>query len=176
MNATRPRPAAGSFSVPVGAGTDVTAIGFHDIAYHSGDGIGGINFDGTDWPAEQVEQLLVWSTEDFSVNPNANAIRWGTLYNFSFTADVAPITGAITVGLFKPGEPEAMTVAALIPGPPPPVCPGDTDGSGVVDVNDLNNIILDWGTDGSAHQADVDGSGVVDVGDLVEVILGWGAC
>jgi hypothetical protein len=57
-----------------------------------------------------------------------------------------------------------------------PPCPGDTDGNGQVDVDDLTAVILDWGTDGSQFNGDVDGSGIVDVDDLTAVILAWGAC
>jgi hypothetical protein len=53
-------------------------------------------------------------------------------------------------------------------------CVGDTDGSGVVDVTDLVNVIIAWGTDDPA--ADVSGDGIVDVLDLVQVILNWGVC
>ncbi|MHC5002216.1 MAG: AAA family ATPase [Planctomycetota bacterium] len=55
-------------------------------------------------------------------------------------------------------------------------CPPDTDGNGEINVDDLIRVILDWGTDGSAHNGDVDRSGIVDVDDLMEVILGWGPC
>ncbi|MHC4908152.1 MAG: S8 family serine peptidase, partial [Planctomycetota bacterium] len=53
-------------------------------------------------------------------------------------------------------------------------CPAATDGSGVVDVADLVNVILAWGNDDAG--ADVNGDGIVDVLDLVEVIVSWGAC
>ena len=33
---------------------------------------------------------LSWSTETFAQNQNANAIRWGTLYNFRFDSDQPP--------------------------------------------------------------------------------------
>jgi predicted outer membrane repeat protein len=56
------------------------------------------------------------------------------------------------------------------------LCPADTDGNGAVDADDLVNLILDWGTDGSQHGGDVDGSGVVDADDLVTLILSWGPC
>ena len=34
-------------------------------------------------------------------NASANAIRWGTLYNFRFDANAAPQSGTITLGLWK---------------------------------------------------------------------------
>jgi hypothetical protein len=62
-------------------------------------------------------------------------------------------------------------------------CPADTNGDGAVNVNDLNNVILDWGTDGSAHDGDITGAapgsppdGIVNVNDLNAVIVGWGGC
>jgi hypothetical protein len=59
---------------------------------------------------------------------------------------------------------------------PPPSCPEDVNGDGMVDVDDLTAVILDWGTDGSMFNGDVDGSGLVDVDDLTLVILAWGPC
>ena len=55
-------------------------------------------------------------------------------------------------------------------------CAGDTNGDGLVDVDDLLNVILDWDTDGSAHNGDVDDNGTVNVDDLTTVILAWGVC
>ena len=62
-------------------------------------------------------------------------------------------------------------------------CVGDTNLDGLVDVDDINNVILDWGTDGSAHGGDVTGSapgrppdGVVDSSDLIAVFVAWGGC
>ncbi|MHC4990076.1 MAG: hypothetical protein ACYTGC_03760 [Planctomycetota bacterium] len=43
-----------------------------------------------------------------------------------------------------------------------------------MNVDDLVIVILAWSTDDC--QADVDESGLVDVDDLLEVILGWGPC
>lgn len=60
--------------------------------------------------------------------------------------------------------------------PTPAVCDEDTNGDGTVDVQDLTNVILDWGSDGSGNGGDVTGDGVVDVSDLTAVILAWGDC
>ncbi len=57
---------------------------------------------------------------------------------------------------------------------PPAACPADTNGDGTVDVTDLIEVVVAWGTSDPA--ADVTGDGVVDVTDLVEVILAWGPC
>jgi hypothetical protein len=57
-----------------------------------------------------------------------------------------------------------------------PGCPGDTDGNGAVDIDDIVNVVLDFGTDGSGNGGDVDGSGVVDIDDVVLVVLSFGTC
>ncbi len=55
-------------------------------------------------------------------------------------------------------------------------CPADTEASGTVDVLDLTNVILDWGSPGLSHGGDVNCDGTVNVQDLLEVIGGWGPC
>jgi hypothetical protein len=52
----------------------------------------------------------------------------------------------------------------------------DTNGDGVIDIDDLTNVVLDWGGDGSAYGGDVDGSGAVDVDDITAIIVAWGPC
>jgi hypothetical protein len=53
-------------------------------------------------------------------------------------------------------------------------CLADTNGAGIVNVDDLTVIILAWGTDDP--DADTNADGTVDVDDLTAVILGWGPC
>ena len=53
-------------------------------------------------------------------------------------------------------------------------CPGDTDGDGGIDVNDLLAVIAAWNTDDPT--ADVNGDGIVNVSDLLTIIAGWGTC
>jgi hypothetical protein len=102
---------AGTFSVPVGPHVTVRNIGFHDVDYHSGE-----PFDGTDWPGVRGPNAITWSTTPYEENSNANALRWGTLYNFRFEADVSPDAADVTIGLFKPGTPASVAAAAVGPG------------------------------------------------------------
>ena len=53
-------------------------------------------------------------------------------------------------------------------------CPEDIDGDGGVGVNDLVEVILNWG--GGGGPADVTGDGFVNVDDLYTVIVAWGPC
>jgi hypothetical protein len=168
-----------SFAVPKGMNASLTNESFKDIDYHSGDGEGspGQSYSSVDWTMTDDASGISWETETYAENVNANALRWSTLYNFSFVANSGPVDTDIELGIFKPGTTDMIVVGAVGPGPADmPVCPADTDGDGDVDVDDLTAVILDWGTDGSANNGDIDGSGVVDVDDLTEVILGWGAC
>ena len=104
--------AAGSFAVPVQPGATVTLAGFKDVDHHSGE-----VWDGTDWPYVSSPDRVSWETQDYSLAPLANAIRWGTLYNFTLTANVAPVDGMVELGLFVPGVEDALFIDAVVPGP-----------------------------------------------------------
>jgi hypothetical protein len=121
----------GSFSIPISAGVSVTNVGFHDVAYHDGDGNGNATFSGTDWVGTLSGGALTWACESQATNNNANAIRWGSAYNFRFDANAAPVAGTATLGLWKPGSPGSMSVAMDVPGNGPvinPFCFGDGSG------------------------------------------------
>ena len=90
----------GGFSVPVGT-ANISNIGFHDVDYHDGDGPGNVNFDGTDWVGSVSNGILTWATTPYSTNQSANAIRWGTMYNFRFDADVQPSLSQVALSTFK---------------------------------------------------------------------------
>jgi hypothetical protein len=171
-----------SFSVPLPANAVISNIGFHDVDYHSGDAegnfsSGSINFDGTDWPATVTSSSITWETVPFATNNRSNALRWGTLYNFRFVANVPPTTGTVTLGTYRVvGSLGAETV---IPTVPPPSCQGDVTGDNVVNVNDLLAVINAWGPCASPCAADIappGGDGVVNVNDLLAVINAWGPC
>ena len=103
---------AGSFAVPIEANTVITNAGFHDVDSHSGE-----PYDLTDWTitVDNGAGWVSWSTDDFATNPNANALRWGTMYNFWFDADTAPQTGGAPIGLFRPGSPSSIEPMVLAP-------------------------------------------------------------
>jgi len=102
----------GAFIVPVPAGIALTRIGFHDVHDHSGS-----PYSTADWATSNVDGKLTWATETYRTNPNANALRWGSLYNFRFVTDTPPVLGEVTIELFRPGTVSDVTVAALVPGP-----------------------------------------------------------
>ncbi|MFQ5491047.1 MAG: hypothetical protein ACE5GE_10025 [Phycisphaerae bacterium] len=145
----------GSFSVPVNLSATVTNIGFHDVDYHSGDGIGAVTTDATDWTATLASGALTWSTQTFAANPNANALRWSTTYNFWFEADLLPETtlSPATIGLFKPGTPAQVAASTVVPGrlvpltvwlpngPPASLPPGVPTDFDVRLINGVENVV-----------------------------------
>jgi hypothetical protein len=54
------------------------------------------------------------------------------------------------------------------------ITPADTDQDGMVNVDDLLAVILDWGSCSEECPADVNGDGQVNVDDLVIVLTAWG--
>jgi hypothetical protein len=106
-----------SFSVPLGCAITLSNLGFHAPPNHPGfpnDGtLGGAGFSNAAWTSNQSTDALSWSSETFAQNQNANAIRWGTLYNFRFDSNKPPIATNATIGFLKTGTP--VTVAILGP-------------------------------------------------------------
>jgi hypothetical protein len=171
MNSDR---AGGAFTVPVPDGVTVNAIGFHDVPYHSGDGINGVNYSGADWVGVRGSTDVAWETESYASNQNANALRWGTLYNYRFNANTPPVAGTATLGLFKPGTPTEMTVDVLVPSAAPE-CQIDLDGDGEIGFNDLLAVLAAWGPCGGCPE-DFDADGEVGFADLLATLAAWGPC
>jgi hypothetical protein len=129
MNSHR---SGGTFSVPVPVGANVTNAGFHGVVYRNGDGPSSINMSSTPWTFAVAGGVATWTTESEAQNVRANALRWGTTYNFRFDADVPPSTGNVTLGLWRAGSPGTMDAAARVPGPTngsTPICFGDGTGT-----------------------------------------------
>jgi hypothetical protein len=91
----------GGFAVGFPAGTTISNTGFKDIAYHSGE-----PYSGLDWAVSVTGSSVEWMTESFASNPNANALRWGTLYNFWFDATAAAETSKTILPFKCPTNPE----------------------------------------------------------------------
>ena len=88
MNADR---SGGTFSVPLPPNAVVTNTGFHDVDSHSGEPYENTATSPADWTSTVSSNGITWASgHTYAQNVNANALRWGTLYNFRFTANVAP--------------------------------------------------------------------------------------
>ena len=95
----------GSFSVPVGTAA-ITNATFKAPRSH------GEAWSNDAWTAKVEGGRITWSTAAHATNPNANAIRWGTVYSFSFETDAAPVAAEATLGRFKPGTLGGATLTA----------------------------------------------------------------
>ncbi|MCP3920420.1 MAG: hypothetical protein GY711_33245 [bacterium] len=139
------RLAARRFGVPLPAGTTVSAIGFSDADYHSGE-----IYSGDDWVVTVAPNELSWEADAAFVDPTANALRFGTVYNFRFDADVAPGANVVRVDDFVGGGfsfvgaqvPDLGMLGANFCTPPPPNSAGPggfltASGSDLVALNDL---------------------------------------
>ncbi len=114
MNSHR---SGGRFSIPLPAGANVTNAGFHGVTYRNGDGPGNINLSSADWTFTHAGAVGTWATQTEAQNVSANALRWGSTYNFRLDCDVAPVNGSASLGLWRSGGPAAMDAAARVPGP-----------------------------------------------------------
>ena len=177
--------------VPVNDSVTVTNIGFHGVTYRNGDATGNTttnatNFSNAAWTNARAGGVLTWSTQSQATNNLANAIRWGTTYNFRFDANIAPaaVNANVTLGMWKTGSPASAIGLAQVPGTPvPPACPADIDddgdlGNGLnpdggVDINDLLSFLAGFETGDIGVDLDDDGAdpanpdGGVDINDLL---------
>src|SRR5215510_7685360 len=119
-----------SFSVPLGPGINISNIGFHGPPQEPGwanDGtFNNQGYSSTPWTVTQGSGSITWNSETFAQNQNANAIRWGTLYNFRFDANQAPQSVNATVGYFKTGAPMSVQIQAPGVGTTPTPTPTST--------------------------------------------------
>ena len=113
-----------SVSVPLGVGVNISNIDFHAPPQEPGwpyDGtFNNQGYSSTPWTVTQASNSITWNAETFAQNQNANAIRFGTLYNFRFDADQPPQTASATVGFLKTGSPMMVAIQAPAGGTPTP--------------------------------------------------------
>ncbi len=166
--------AGASLAIPLPRGAMVSGTRFHDVNYHSGE-----PFDNTDWSITIGADAVVFSSpQTFAENPNTNALRWSTLYNFSLTTDVPPAPGHLTLGLFRPGapgEPDSMAIPLPVPSSPGTPCSAELtdDQPPHVDVFDLLAYLDLWfDADAAAERTD-DAPPQIDVFDLLDYLDAW---
>lgn len=148
------------------AGQALSNVASRDIDHHSGE-----PYSTAAWTDNGgAGGVLTWQTETHAVNPNANALRWGTLFNYRFDAAGPPVTRDVALVLFKPGSPAEVTFAGV-----GPAGDGDLNCDGAVNVLDINAFVLalsDTAGYAAAHPAcfrglaDVNNDGAVDVLDI----------
>ena len=113
-----------SFTIPKHSGVTLSNVGFHAPPQHpawAADGtVGSLGFSGAPWAQQDTGTQVSWSSETFALNANANAIRWGTMYNIRFDSNRPPVNGFATIGFFKTGSP--VSVKVQLPSSVDPTC------------------------------------------------------
>lgn len=99
-----------SFSVPA-TGVDPATIGF------SAPSSNGEIWSNEPWQHRVEGGRVVWTTKSHTEDRNANAIRWGSTYNFWFISDVAPRSGDAVIGRFKPSTAVPSTAVTRVVAP-----------------------------------------------------------
>lgn len=154
----------GGFFIPKSSAPEATFsnVGFHDVAYHSGE-----PYSGNDWLGVVTPSNIRWECDPYERNVNGNAIRWSTTYNFRFTSNRPPqADGTVTLNLFKPGLPGDPNSVAVngVPVPSVPTCPADFDGNGIQTVQDVFSFLGAWFANDAA--ADFNDDTMVTIDDL----------
>ena len=170
------------FKVPVPAGANVTDMSFQAVRHHdepyaykygSNLQLNGTAVDNDPWSMNVLDGEVVFSTGlDIIGGAAANPIRWGTMYNFSFTTDVAPVTGDFSVVPFRAGRNNEFFGQTIVPDMEVSMeCVGDVDGNNAVDLADLNLVLANFGTGAGG---DVTGDGNTDLADLNLILANFG--
>jgi hypothetical protein len=103
--------AIGSFGLPATcANVQLEDFDQHHVDFHSGELWGS-----EDWGGSYQDGRIQWATTPFAVDPNASAIRWGTMANFAFTSNMPPREAEAQLGMFAPGVSTSLTTTVLSP-------------------------------------------------------------
>jgi hypothetical protein len=113
------------FVIAVFSGVNISNVGFHAPPQEPGWANDGTfmnqGYSNTPWSFAQQTEFIGWSCETFAQNQNANAIRWGTLYNFRFDAQAPPqLRGADVYFFKKEGTGISVSIQAPMGGTPTP--------------------------------------------------------
>jgi hypothetical protein len=148
----------GSVSVPTQGGAPIST-GFNGVEYLDAPDS---NISSLDWLVGSTSGVTSWQTEDYFANMDANAIRWGTMYNFSIVSSDAPTTGSVELGMFAPGDVESVSGSAVVPSGA--VCAADLTGEGDLNFLDVSAFltalsemdpVADFAADGNFNFLDV---------------------
>lgn len=163
--------AAGSFTVPVPAGVVVTNTGFRAPQNHSGE-----LYNNDPWTiTRNANDVSFACAQNYNTFVNANALRWGSMYNFWFDASTAPAAGtqSASLGIFKPYTPTSIPLAVSAPSVPPAGCDSldynnDNLFPDTADIDDLISVFSGGPcSTGTCNDIDFNNDGLFpDTGDI----------
>src|SRR5262249_47098075 len=113
-----------AISIPIPAGTTVSASSYHDVDYHSD-----AQQDNSPWTRTTTATAVQWKAYTLVLNGlSPNALRWGTLYNFRIDVNAAPGTHALLLAYNLPPAPPYCVSRSL-----PTLTPSFCDSDGICD-------------------------------------------
>lgn len=146
----------------------ISDVGFYAPDYHSGE-----IYSNADWVNARCGGEIGWSSpQTFAENSNTNALRWGTMYNFWFTANLGPAAtvGTATIKLFRPGNVSEIAADGL-PVPTPLGCVVDFNAVNGLTTQDLYDFLNAWFV--ADPRADMNCNSSVSVQDVFDYLAGW---
>lgn len=72
----------------------------------------------TPWNSSVNGEFAVFVAPSYAVDPDANAILWGTCFSFSYRSDAPPVDGAANVVMFRGPGPALVTMPVIAPRAP----------------------------------------------------------
>lgn len=123
----------------------------------------------TDWSLNPGYEGML-ETDTFDTNPDANAVRWGTMYGLAFVIQTRAFPSdqeGLGIGFFGPNEPSIAEYAynAVSPAHGDNFCPADLNGDGVYNFFDVSLFIQQYNSGG-----DYNGDGETNFFDISRFI------
>jgi hypothetical protein len=139
----------------------ITGAGFHAVASHDEP-----EYDNEAWTATVADGRMTWSTDPFDTPALSNPLRWGTMYNFWFEANRAPVESVATITPHVPGGPVSFEGAVMAPSG---VCAADWNDDGTVTSQDFFDFL-----DGFfSNNADFNSDGVTNSQDFFDFLTAF---
>jgi len=148
--------AVGSITIPVPTGVTVSSVGFHAPLNHAPEP-NYDNYSNDPWTVEVTEDGITWSTAPFTTDPLANAVRFGTAYNFRFDANTPPQSTDAAIGYFKTNS---STLASTIG--PSSLAFIDCNGNSIDDLCDVSCAPAGCNVPGCGQSPDCTPNGIPD--------------
>lgn len=155
---------AGSLALPVDSCAQIASYWGSVPVYHSGE-----PYEQAQWTYSRTGGRLAWSCTAYGINPNANALRWGTASAFEIVCNRPPRPGTAVLGLFKPGSsssPSALWVEVVLPGGNP-----DFNLDGFLDGFDYDDFVQAF--EEGVPESDFNGDGFTDGFDYDDFVTAF---
>ena len=145
----------------------VVNAGWHGVEHHSGG-----PWSNQAW-AISMENGIEFSTFSADAGGSSAPICWGTMGNAWFDSDLGPGETTVTLDFYRAGAEPPVVLSFLGPVAEGPGCPGDVDGNGSTEVDDVLALLSAYGQSCNDCPEDIDGNGSVDVNDVLALLADW---